>query len=352
MSVNDELLDALTRHQVYLQRLSGGIVNKIRALLNRSDARIVERLIQVEVSELSRARQERLLREIRRIVESVYEDATGQLQIELEQLAEYEGEFQLRLFERTVPVPLETVRPAPEQIIAAVNSRPFQGRLLREEYQDLPRAAFRRVRDTIRAGFVEGRTTDQIVRDIRGTRAQGFRDGVIEQNRRAAEAVVRTAVNHTANTAREYTYERNSALIKGVRWNATLDGRTTLICASRDGKVYNPGKGPRPPAHYNCRSSTSPVLKSWRQLGFDADELPEGTRAGMDGQVPADTTYDAWLRRQSREFQDEVLGERKAALFREGVKVDRFVDRRGRELTLDELKRREGEAWEKAAASG
>lgn len=349
MGVNDDLADALTRHQVYLQRLSGGIVRKIIALLNRSDARIVERLLAQDVSQLSRARQERLLSDIRRIVETAHSDATGALQIELEGLAEYEGEYQLDLFRRVVPVRLETVTPSAEQIIAAVNSRPFQGKLLREVYAELPQAAFRRVRDAIRAGFVEGRTTDQIVRDIRGTRAQGYKDGVIEQSRRAAEAVVRTATNHTANTAREYVYERNSALIKGVRWNATLDGRTTLICASRDGKVYHPGKGPRPPAHFNCRSSTSPVLKSWRELGFDADEVPAGTRASMDGQVPSDLTYDDWLRRQPAAFQDEVLGARKAALFREGVKVDRFVDRRGREFTLDELKRREREAWEAAA---
>ena len=286
---------------------------------------------------------------MRRIIDSVYEDATGALQVELEGLAEYEGQYQLDLFRKTVPLRIETVTPSAEQIIAAVNSRPFQGKLLREVYRELPQAAFRRVRDTIRGGFVEGRTTDQIVRDIRGTRAQGFKDGIVEQTRRQAEAVVRTAVNHTANTAREYTYERNSDLIKGVRWNATLDGRTTLICASRDGVVYKPGKGPRPPAHFNCRSSTSPILKSWRELGFDADEVPQGTRASMNGQVPADQDYDAWLRRQPREFQDDVLGERKAALFRQGVRVDRFVDRKGREYTLEQLKRREREAWEAAA---
>ena len=350
MAVNDDLLDELTRHQVYLQRLSSGIVRKIVALLQRSDARLIERLLQEDVTELSRTRQEALLRELRRIIESVYEDATGALQVELEGLAEYEGEFQLDLFERVVPVRLDTVAPGAEQIIAAVNSRPFQGKLLREVYRELPAATFRKVRDTIRAGFVEGRTIDQTVRDLRGTRANGFKDGVLEQTRRQAESVVRTAVNHTSNTAREYIYERNSDLIKGVRWNATLDGRTTLVCMARDGKVYDPGKGPRPPAHFNCRSSTSPVLKSWRELGFDADELPAGTRSSMNGQVPADQDYDAWLRKQSREFQDDVLGERKAALFRQGVKVDRFVDRKGREYTLDELRRREREAWEAAAA--
>lgn len=341
MSANDDLSDALTRHQIYLQRYGNATVRKILALLKRSDARIVERLLREDLSAVSRARQERLLTEMRRIVDSAYTDATGALQLDLEALAAYEGEYQLDLFKRVLPVKLETVAPSADQLLAAVNSRPFQGKLLKEVYSELSASAFRKVRDTIRAGIVEGRTTDQVVRDIRGRRSMGFRDGILESNRRATEAVVRTAINHTANTAREYTYERNGNLIKGVRWNSTLDGRTSAVCRARDGKVYEPGKGPRPPAHFNCRSSTSPVTKSWRELGFDIDELPPATRASMNGQVPADLDYDAWLRKQPKEFQNEVLGRARAKLFRGGMKVDRFVDRKGKELTLDEIRRHE-----------
>lgn len=348
MAVNDEIADALIRHQVYLQRFGNATARKVLALLKRSDARMVERLLRDDLSELSQTRQETLLRELRRIIDSAYEDATGALQIDLDGLAVYEGEYQTDLFRRVLPVKFETVVPAADQIIAAVNSRPFQGKLLKEVYSELSASSFRKVRDTIRAGIVEGRTTEQIVRDLRGTKAQGFKDGVLDTNRRATETVVRTAVNHTANTAREYTYERNADLVKGVRWNATLDGRTSAVCRARDGKVYDPGKGPRPPAHFNCRSSTSPVLASWRDLGFEIDELPPSTRASMNGQVPADQDYDTWLRKQPRAFQVEVLGETKAKLFRAGLKMDRFIDRKGSELTLDELKRRERDLWEKA----
>ncbi|MEC8039571.1 MAG: minor capsid protein [Pseudomonadota bacterium] len=348
MAVNDDLADALTRHQIYLQRYGSATVRKILALLKRSDAQILERLLREDLSALSRTRQERLLTEMRRSFESAYTDATGALQLDLEALATYEGEYQLDLFRRVLPVKLETVAPSADQLLAAVNSRPFQGKLLKEVYTELSASAFRKVRDTIRAGIVEGRTTDQVVRDIRGRRSMGFRDGIMESNRRATETVVRTAINHTANTAREYTYERNGNLIKGVRWNSTLDGRTSAVCRARDGKVYEPGKGPRPPAHFNCRSSTSPVTKSWRELGFDIDELPPATRASMNGQVPADQDYDTWLRKQPKAFQEEVLGPTRAKLFRKGLKMERFVDRKGSTLTLNELKRLERDLWEKA----
>ena len=351
MGVNDDLSDALTSHAIGVQRLTNATVRKILALLGRSDARILERLLATDMSALTRARQEELLRDIREIVTSVYTDATGQLQIDLEAYAKYESEYQLDLFKTVVPVSLDYVAPAADQIVAAVNSRPFQGRLLKEWYRDLEEGAFRRLRDTIRMGVVEGRTVEQMVRDIRGSAANGYKDGILETNRRVAEATVRTSVAHTNNAARDVFYGRNARLLKGVQWSATLDGRTSAVCRARDGQVYPVDSGPRPPAHPNCRSSTIPVLKSLRELGISGIDLPVGTRASMDGQVAADTTYDSWLRRQPVEFQDDVLGKAKADLFRAGLTLDRYVSKSGDEYTLAELKRREAKLWKRTFQS-
>lgn len=348
MAVNEEIADELTRHQIRLQRLSNNTVRKVIATLNRSDARIVERLLSEDVSTLSRTRQEKLLRDLRRIVESAYADATGALTIELNALGPYEAEYTSSTIGRVIPVAFETVTPAPEQILAAVNSRPFQGKLLKEVYSELEAGAFRRVRDTIRAGYIEGRTTDQIVRDLIGTKTQGYKDGILETGRRQTEAVVRTAVSHTANTARQYVYEENQDLIKGWQFTATLDSRTSLTCMGLDQKIFPLGKGPMPPRHFNCRSASTPVVKSFRELGFDIDEAPPGVRASMNGEVAADQSYNDWLRKQDTDFQNEVLGEKRGRLFRAGVSVDRFTNRKGDELTLDELRRKESGAFEKA----
>lgn len=349
MGVNDDLLDAAIAHQVQLQRLSSGTVRRILSLLKQSETRLIARLAEDGASGLSRSRQERLLAHIKRIIASAHKDATGALVADLDGLAAYEGEFQQDLFRRVLPVQVQTIAPSTAQLVAAANARPFQGKLLREVYSELEASAFRKVRDTIRLGFIEGRTTDQIIRDLRGTRAQGYKDGILQRSRRETEAVVRTALNHTANVAREHIYEQNSAVIKGVRFVATLDGRTTLQCASLDGKVFEPGKGPRPPLHHNCRSCTTPVTKSWRELGFDIDELPPGTRASMDGQVPADLTYSDWLRKKPKAFQDEVLGPTRGKLFRKGdLDLARFTDRKGEALSLDQMRRKERDAWQAA----
>ena len=99
---------------------------------------------------------------------------------------------------------------------------------------------------------------------------------------------------------------------------------------------------------HNCRSTSVPVLKSWKELGIDLKEFPEGTRATYDGQVPANITYNEWLKGKDSTFQDKVLGPTRAKLFREGMPVDRFVNKAGDRLTLDELRKRDAEYFRKA----
>jgi hypothetical protein len=82
-----------------------------------------------------------------------------------------------------------------------------------------------------------------------------------------------------------------------------------------------------------------PVLKSFRELGLDADDFTPSTRASMDGQVPDKLTYSDWLGKQSEARQAKVLGKAKAELFRDGkLPLDKFVAPSGHVYTLDQLK--------------
>lgn len=127
------------------------------------------------------------------------------------------------------------------------------------------------------------------------------------------------------------------------------------MCRVRDGLLYSATVPHRPQGHtvpwgdgpgrlhFNCRSVSVPVLKSWRELGIDADEAPPGTRASMDGQVPADMTYAQWFARQSAARQDEIVGAKRGELYRAGkLTFDKFTDDKGRWLSLDELRARWG----------
>jgi len=232
------------------------------------------------------------------------------------------------------------VTPSTDMLASVVTAQPFQGKLLKEWVEDLSDSRRKMIRDAVRMGMVEGQTVDQIARRIRGTRALQYKDGLMEISRRGAQAMVRTAVNHTASRSRQLTFEKNQDIIGSEQYVATLDGRTTPLCRALDGKVYPVGKAPVPgrDTHIGCRSCLVPVVKSWRGLGFDIDEAPEGVRASFDGQVPESTTYNEWLKGQDAKFQDSVLGPGRGELFRQGASVDKFVDiKTGRNFTLKEL---------------
>jgi len=81
-------------------------------------------------------------------------------------------------------------------------------------------------------------------------------------------------------------------------------------------------------------------LKSYAELGApDIQEPPKGTRASDLGQIKADTTFDAFLDRHSKEYQDALLGIGKADLWRSGkITLQDLLSGTGRELTLAQLK--------------
>jgi SPP1 gp7 family putative phage head morphogenesis protein len=250
---------------------------------------------------------------------------------DLNELAAYEAEFQGSIIKRvsTEVATGFTVQPTAEQLKAAVHSRPFQGRILREWSKDWDTASFRRVRDSIRISFIEGESTETAIRRIRGTRSLGYRDGILEISKRGAETLVRTAIAHTANASKEAFFAANPNAIQGVVYSAVLDARTTLRCASLHGKMFPVGKGPRPPQHCNCRSTTY---------------------ACLPGDDPAkEESYSTWLRRQPAEVQDDALGKTKGQLFRRGgLEIEKFIDASGKGYTLDQLRQRESAAFEKA----
>jgi len=118
-------------------------------------------------------------------------------------------------------------------------------------------------------------------------------------------AVVRTTVNQVQNAASQSVYQANSDITAKYQYVATLDSRTSLICASLDGQTFEYNKGPIPPQHFNCRSTTVPVL--------DDDELERmfpDTRPSATGRVPQNTNYGTWLK-DNPAIQTKTLGNKK-----------------------------------------
>jgi hypothetical protein len=187
-----------------------------------------------------------------------------------------------------------------------------------------------RLFDQINVGIVQGEPVADLVRRVRGTKAQGYTDGVMELSRRDATRLVRTQLASVENTAQLAIYDAHAESLEAVLWLSTLDSRTSLICIARSGLRYTvPEHEPighdvvflgGPPAHWLCRSVLIPVV------------------AG-GGRV-LDETFSQFLARRGPAFQDELLGPARARMYRSGAlsSLKMLLDAAtGRPLTLDEL---------------
>jgi hypothetical protein len=369
-TVNQVLEDEQIAHAVDLEKYKVGVVRRIIALLNRSDAdlsaALAAALERLPTESFTVERLELLLDQVRLINSQAYASVAQELQSDLKDLAGYEVSWQRALFESAIPNPVQVRFPiasvSAEQAYAAALSRPFQGRLLRNWGEEIAADRMVKVRNAIRTGYLEGKTTDQIIRGIRGSRATGYADGFLERPRKDLAAVVRTAVSHASVTARDEFNKSNDEILKAERWVSTLDNKTSPMCRIRDQLQYTavthkpighkvpwlqgPGK-----IHWCCRSTSSAVTKSWRELGMKLDEMTPAQRASMDGQVPANTTYSEWLNRQSDARKIEVLGPARAQLLKDGkLDLEDFYSPTGEWMTLDQMRARDAAAFAKMAA--
>jgi hypothetical protein len=207
----------------------------------------------------------------------------------------------------------------------------------------------------IRTSMQNGESVTQAITRVTGGTLNGVQvPGIMKKSKGQAGALVSTAMNRVSNEAALASYQANSDVIKWVTQLSTLDNRTSDICVAYSGQTWDldtlqPVNGSTlpfnggPPRHFNCRSRLRPVTKSFRELGVDADEIPRSTRASMDGQVPADITFDQFLKNKGVTFQNKLLGQGRAELWRKKqITLTDLVDMRGNPLSLRQLEQLTG----------
>ena len=335
MSANGYLTDRLTRHQIFIQRFAGQQVKESLPILKQMAQEIRAALQRQDLTDFQTARLIALQIDIMAITSAAGVELEELMTANMSEFAVYEAGFTQKLLQGAVTVELAGVSTV--ALGAAVTSAPMKlisgqktiNTTFSGIFDTFASGVSREVMTTVQAGITAGATNAEITRNVMSL--------VNTRTRAQAETVVRTAANAAGSVARAEVYKANADVLKGEEWTSVLDLSTTDVCMGRDGQIYPVGQGPYPPAHYNCRSVRVPVVDD----RFSA--LREGaTRASMAGPVSAKTTYNSWLKTQSKEMQDEALGPERAKLFRGGMSVDKFTDDNGRTLTLDELRAREG----------
>ena len=169
--------------------------------------------------------------------------------------------------------------------------------------------------------------------------------------------IVRTSVNQVQNQASQAVYAANSKVAPKYEYVATLDSKTSPICKRLDGRKFEYNKGPTPPQHFNCRSTTVPVVDYEglsKRKGFEAlTPPPKGkvvTRPTGEGtgRVPQDTQYGDWLLGADKKTKIKTLGnEQKVRYFERLAKkegsgqkaIRKMVREDGSERSLKDLER-------------
>jgi SPP1 gp7 family putative phage head morphogenesis protein len=315
-------------------------------------------------------------------------DATELTAVELQGLAELQSEFVTEQLRRALPAgsrdAVRTVEISPQfaqsvvttdptqlnvvalsdDLFAAVQGAPqtfsltaAQGATITLPNGEVITKAFRgvavdqaeRFSQVVRQGLLTGEPTPDIAKRLIGSlqfgeQAKTVRQLVAAGGQATAVAdnqiitLVRTSINQVANTASQQVYEANQDITKKYRYVATLDTRTSAICRALDGKEFEYGKGPTPPQHFNCRSTTVPII--------DPDILPPSTtatRASKDGQVPINTTYGKWLKdKMPGETNADVLARQQQALGSKAPYFRRLADKYGPDAAIAKLVRDDG----------
>jgi len=392
--------EALYRNAIDLNRYSNSVARRLINAYNDIIINAVNQLRTIDelAAPVKAARLRAILAQLKESLATWAGDATELTALELQGLAELQSEFVTEQLARALPAgardAVRTVEISPQFAQAVVTTDPTQinvvalsddlfaavqgapqtfsltaaqgtmitlpnGQVVQKAFRGIAVDSGERFSQVVRQGLLTGEPTTEIAKRLIGNLEFGETARTARQLAQAggqATAVadnqiltlVRTSVNQVANSASQQVYEANQDITQRYKYVATLDTRTSSICRALDGKEFEYGKGPTPPQHFNCRSTTVPVID------YDALDLippPPAKRASAQGQVPADQTYGEWLAKQDLQTQAKALGANKVPYFRKlsnkyGPKeaIARLVRDDGSELTLEQLRARYGPA--------
>lgn len=354
LTTNELLVDLYMERALDLLRLEAGTRDKILEFLWELSGELAGLIAKVDPTGTAQAAAERrrmakLFDLVESTIRATYRDIATVMAQEIREIVELEAAWTAEAFNTAARVDFVDFGLSKPQLDALTSDVMIDGASSKEWWGRQAAGLRDKFKDEVRKGVALGEPNGKIVDRIRGTTTQR---GVMEISEASATRLVRASVQAAANTAREAMYDDNDDLISALQWSSTLDTRTSHYCIVRDGLKYTP-KEHRPMGHtvpwlegpgklhWGCRSTSVPVLKTWRELGIDEDEVPETTRASMDGQVPAQMNFEEWLRKQSHERQDTVLGKEKAELWRaDKIKFRDLLDQNGRPLTTEQLRRK------------
>jgi SPP1 gp7 family putative phage head morphogenesis protein len=384
-------IDDHVRHQFYVNGLGNGQASDfiemladtgrgIRALM---DADLPEILSHRRFSRVQREKIARLLKKVRELRGGAFTAFRLDFEEFLRDLAKREINFNRnRLDELPLDVPVNDID---EEAVVTflLSAGVFAGMTIDEWFSSLQDADADRIGQAVRRGVNNGLSSEEVATGVLGSRNLGYKNGAVNTTNNSARTLARTVVNGVASQSQAFFSMRNGGALARDRYTAILDGRTTFLCASLDGKLFDFGDGPMPPLHFNCRSARIPIpailddpsiigdrpfvrdtrTKKKRMKDFRADarrrvggerwsemsvkqrnaEITHERMKWVDanvGIIKSSENWQEWFERQPAWFKKDYLGPTRYNAYKSGEGIGKFAAPSARPYTLEQLEKR------------
>lgn len=340
--IDQELFDLVVANALDVLRLSAHERAQIVDRLKEMEKELLRRLAEDELSASQKRKLRRVIGDCNDIIDEAYKGLSTSVNVKgvAEMVADHTAEALYVVFGRdSVGVPTK------DYFNSLASNVLIQGAPSADWWRGQRENIKLKFAAQLRQGLANGETNQQITARIVGKNGV---PGVMDIARRDAASLVHTSVQTVANDARRQTFLSNDDIVKGLRQVSTLDSHTSLTCVAYSGESWNlefeplgPKKLPYnggTPRHFLCRSVEVPITKTFKELGLDIPEAPGTTRASSSGQIDVNTSFNDYLERMGLKYQNQVLGEGRAQLWREGkITLKDLVDGMGRPVSLEYL---------------
>ena len=179
-----------------------------------------------------------------------------------------------------------TLKPVKQNVLKKIINKEIEGEVYSDRIWNNKNKVAKQIKREIN-DFLNGQTT---VNEINTKISRRFNANWSNSNRLA-----RTEIAKVQTQANEYWCKEHK--IQRQVFTATLDGKTSRICQSLDGEMYDIDdiNKPIPPLHPNCRSCLINVIDGWQPT----QRLNNQTKERINYE-----TYEEWLEQNLNEDQD------------------------------------------------
>jgi hypothetical protein len=346
---NTELLSlALIAMYVDLMRTESEIKNSTLAQLKYLESNLVQLVRTYQPTQhVTIQEQKALLQEITQQTDSLIQWTYREIKIKLndhfDQLIQTEIAITEKLFKQITGNTLNTT--LTQEIVAQIESTSVLGATLSIWLDRQAGQLKQSFIDNINLAYTQNLNTEELASRIEGTRTRtlltvlteglfktipNYINSIFETIHTQTLTLLQTAQHAAESNTQLLIYRQNSALIKGLYAQVTLDAKTSFICRPRAGMSWTLDGNPLslstdikfpgyPPWHWNCRTIIVPILYGEEQ--------------------PPQVSYEEWLNTKNEDVQKKILGTARYTLWKEKkISLNALADKTGTAITLARLK--------------